>query len=66
MKNKFPNKPLPKEGKIIDYTLNDGKIKDIQGLRRMDFVIDKNGKFKIPCDVCGPMLNEMEIEVIEW
>jgi len=26
----------------------------------------RNGKFKIPCDVCGPMLNEMEIEVIEW
>ena len=47
IKNKFPNEPIPNDGKIINYTLNDGKIKDIEGLRRMDFVIDKNGKLII-------------------
>ncbi|MBE6091508.1 MAG: hypothetical protein E7206_26470 [Clostridium beijerinckii] len=47
IKNKFPNEPLPKDGVIIDYTIKAGNIKDISGLRRMDFVIDKNGKLII-------------------
>ena len=47
IKNKFPDEELPKDGKILNYTIQDGKIKDIQGLRRMDFIIDKNGKLVI-------------------
>jgi hypothetical protein len=47
IKNKFPNEPLPKDGRIINYTLKAGNIKDIFGLRRMDFVIDKDGKLII-------------------
>ncbi|NOW03250.1 hypothetical protein [Clostridium beijerinckii] len=47
IKNKYPNEAIPSDGKIIDYTLKDGKIKNIQGLRRMDFVIDKSGKLII-------------------
>lgn len=47
IKNKFPNESLPKNGKVINYTLKDGRITDIQGLRRMDFIIDKNGKLII-------------------
>lgn len=47
IKNKFPNEPLPKDGRIINYMLKAGNIKDISGLKRMDFVIDKNGKLII-------------------
>ncbi|MEK4429117.1 contractile injection system protein, VgrG/Pvc8 family [Paenibacillus sp. FSL M7-0802] len=47
IKNKFPNEGLPKDGKILTYTLENGRIKGINGRTQVDFVIDKNGELVI-------------------
>ncbi|MEG0258735.1 MAG: pre-toxin TG domain-containing protein [Lysinibacillus sp.] len=47
IKNKFPDEELPKDGKILSYSLKDGKIKGIDGRTEVDFVIDKNGNLVI-------------------
>lgn len=38
---------LPKDGKILSYSLENGKIKGIDGRTEVDFVIDKNGNLVI-------------------
>ncbi len=42
--NKYPDKALPPDGKIVDYAIIDGKIKVSNGTRYFDFVVDKDGK----------------------
>lgn len=43
IKNKFPDEVLPSDGKIVKHLIEDGKIKGINGQRRVDFVINKEG-----------------------
>lgn len=43
IKNKFPDEALPSDGKILNHFIEDGKIKGINGQRRVDFVINKEG-----------------------
>ncbi|MGL5149026.1 MAG: hypothetical protein ACRC7N_00430 [Clostridium sp.] len=43
IKNKFPDEALPSDGKILNHFIEDGKIKGINGQRRVDFVINKDG-----------------------
>lgn len=47
IKNKFPDEALPNNGEIINYTVQDGKIQGLNGLREVDFVVDSNGKLII-------------------
>jgi hypothetical protein len=44
IKNKFPTEPLPSNGRIIDYTIENGQIKGVNGQRNLDFVVDSEGK----------------------
>lgn len=43
IKNKFPDEALPSDGKILKQFIEDGKIKGINGQRRVDFVINEQG-----------------------
>ena len=45
--NKFPNEAMPSDGKIIDYYIENGKIKGIEGLNKVDFVITTDNKLII-------------------
>ena len=47
IKNKFPDEPMPVDGKILDYTVENGKIKGINGINQVDFVITQDGDFII-------------------
>ncbi len=47
IKNKFPDEAMPSNGKKLDYYIEDGKIKGINGLRDLDFVITKDGELII-------------------
>ena len=47
IKNKFPDEPLPSDGKIVNYTIENGRIKGIEGLKNADFVITKDGELII-------------------
>ncbi|MDR6553468.1 RHS repeat-associated core domain-containing protein [Paenibacillus qinlingensis] len=47
IKNKFPDEALPTDGKILSYTLENGKIKGIDGRTEVDFVVDKHGSLVI-------------------
>ena len=47
IKNKFPDEPMPVDGKILDYTVENGKIKGINGINQADFVITQDGDFII-------------------
>ena len=42
--NKFPTEALPADGKITPFEMVDGKIKVANGLRQVDFVVDKDGQ----------------------
>ncbi len=45
--NKYPNEALPSDGKKVEYTIVDGKIKVSNGTRYFDFVVDKDGNLII-------------------
>jgi len=45
--NKFPDEALPPNGKVVDYYIENGKIKGINGLNEVDFVITKDGQLII-------------------
>ena len=47
IKNKFPDEALPSDGKILNHFIEDGKIKGINGQRRVDFVINRDGNLVI-------------------
>jgi|LSQX01.3.fsa_nt_gb hypothetical protein len=47
IKNKFPGEPLAKDGKVLNYTIENGKIKGINGQREVDFIIDSKGNLVI-------------------
>lgn len=38
---------MPVDGKILDYTVENGKIKGINGINQVDFVITQDGDFII-------------------
>ncbi len=45
--NKFPNESMPSDGKVIDYYIENGRIKGIEGINNVDFVITLDNKFII-------------------
>ena len=45
--NKFPFEEMPKDGKILDYFIENGRIKGINGQRNLDFVINEAGELVI-------------------
>lgn len=47
IQNKFPNEIIPTDGKIILFSIENGNIKGLNGLRVVDFVIDMDGKLII-------------------
>ncbi|MGM0511772.1 MAG: RHS repeat domain-containing protein [Pseudomonadota bacterium] len=47
IKNKFPDETLPKDGVILPHTIENGKIKGIDGKREMDFVVTQDGRLVI-------------------
>ncbi|MBC3211985.1 hypothetical protein HZI46_13485 [Serratia fonticola] len=47
IKNKFPDETLPKDGVILSHTIENGKIKGIDGKREMDFVVTQDGRLVI-------------------
>ncbi|MDQ0172707.1 WXG100 family type VII secretion target [Paenibacillus tundrae] len=45
--NKFPNEGYPKDGRVLTYHLESGRIKGINGRTNVDFVINKSGELII-------------------
>ena len=47
IQNKFPHDIIPTDGKIILFSIENGNLKGLNGLREVDFVIDMDGKLII-------------------
>lgn len=45
--NKFPDEAIPIDGKKIDYYIENGRIKGIDGINNVDFVITADGDLLI-------------------
>ncbi|PAE17736.1 hypothetical protein CHH91_02380 [Virgibacillus sp. 7505] len=45
--NKFPDESLPSNGKLLNYTIEDGAIKGLNGQRHLDFIIDAENNLVI-------------------
>ena len=47
IQNKFPDEPMPDNGRLLEYTVENGKIKGINGRKEVDFVINQEGELLI-------------------
>jgi len=47
IENKYPDAPMPADGEILDYYLENGKIKGINGIKQLDFIITSTGELRV-------------------
>lgn len=47
IENKYPDAPMPADGEILDYYLENGRIKGINGLEQLDFIITSTGELRV-------------------
>lgn len=47
IENKYPDAPMPADGEILDYYLENGRIKGINGIKQLDFIITSTGELRV-------------------